>query len=384
VDLSAGASVGMEYNSNPFEFETIEAYLFNPRGLEALDDTALTYMAGFAGKVGKTGPLVLQVQGSYRHTETAHFDKLGHDDYNVAGVFDWKPAKLFDATLSADQTRTPMRQADVGADEATQKTARQVKVTGRLHPTPHWQLAVMPGWNHIDVPLPGGRGYEFHETVRGASITYTGAARLAPGVDVQQSEATNRGVDAATRYHQRTIWAVLNYEASGFSTFTLSAGHTRRETHLLEPSTDPAVLANEGVNAGFTGLLGYKRQLSVKTSVYINAFRAFQQYDAGTNLSVDTGFSTGIAWLPTRKIGVKLDSQNTWSTIVGLTGGLQVPVPGGRRRDMLRSVSLEGSYNFTRIVAVRAYVTRRIRRSEAWSAQFNATIGGVELKVAFD
>jgi hypothetical protein len=136
----------------------------------------------------------------------------------------------------------------------------------------------------------------------------------------------------------------------------------------------------EGTNSAFTGSLNFNRQLSVKTSLYASAFRYFEQYDAGVNPSVGSGLAVGATWSPTAKITVDVDTGLVWSSIEGATG----IVGDDRRNDVVRSYTMSVDYSATRLLSVRAHVTRMIRRSEVWTDQFNSTVVGLELTASID
>jgi hypothetical protein len=380
VDLSAGASVGIEYNSNPVEFSTAEAASFVAGGKKYVDDQALDLTANVAAMVGSQGPFVLNVQAMYNHVESRRFDELGHDEYSYMGSLDWKPGQLVDFTLAAEQFRDPIRQADTNSQAVTQKTTTNARATVRLHPTPRLQLAVTPGWIRIDLPLQEAPDYKFRERNGTASLTYLNPGRLAPGVEYIQSRSRNSNIGLATRYRQEVIRGTLNYQATGFSLFTLTAGYTTRTTDLVTPSTDPRIQVVEGTDSAFTGTLSYQRKFSPKTTINISAFRDLQQYEAGTNTTVGTGFNAGVVWSPTRRISIGLDSQSVWSTIEDLrVAGTTV-----QRKDLLRSYTVGASYAFARQLSMRGYFTRRVRNSTLSIAQFNSTIAGLELIFKID
>ena len=102
------------------------------------------------------------------------------------------------------------------------------------------------------------------------------------------------------------------------------------------------------------------------------------------NLSLNTGFNVGVTWAPTRKITVAIRSDNIWSDIDEATGGTPTAPTGGKRKDLMRVYSVNVGYLFGKYVSVGAHVTRRIRRSEVWSEQFNGTLAGLQLSVAID
>jgi hypothetical protein len=380
VDLSATATVGAEYNSNPIELSKGEADDFKPGGLSELDDVSSVVTAAVSAKTGANGPLRTQLQAMYSHNESRRFNKLGHSDYGLDLNVDWQPGRVFDASLVAGQIRSPIRQADVGSTETAQKTTQNARMTMRLRPTPEWQLSLTPAWNHIELPLTDAPDFRSRETIGSVGIGYLGVGRVVPGIAYDESRTRNSGIGGATRYRQHTVSGTLNFQTPGFSTFSLWLGRSSRVTHLVTPTDDPGALANAGHESAFTGRLTYQRTLSVKTAINLSLFRELQQYEAGVNTTKNTGFTTGITWLPTSRLSLTLDTTYVYSII----NDLQVTGSIIKRDDLTRSGSLGVSYRATRLVSVRTYVTHRLRNSTFRASEFSGTIAGLELSAKLD
>lgn len=380
VDLVAGASVGISYDTNAVQLSSIEPPPFAESGNEHRDDITMTAGVNAAATLGREGPTQLQLNATYSHAESKRFNELGNDNYSFGGNFNWRPGRAFDLSIQAFQDRLPLGLADVGGERAALQRTRSVQGAVRLRPTPRWQFGLAPGWSESRTPLLEADEFSFTEKSGTASLEFLGAGRLVPGVLFTEARGRYAGIEDATRYRQRTVHGTLNYRVTDFSTFALTAGHTRRSTYLIEPSSDPEALAHEGSDSALTGTLSIFRQLSVKTSITASAFRYFTQYDAGVNTTQGTGFHVGLNWLPTSKITVKLDTSYNYETIEDLP----LANSTGEREDALRSFSLGVNYSATKRLTVRTHVTRNIRRSEVWSAQFNSTVVGLELATQID
>jgi hypothetical protein len=380
VDLSAGASVGVAYESNPLQIGNSTTPPSTPSGDDERDSFAKRLSANVAAATTGKGPIDLKLQAQYAHVEFASSDTLSHSDYSLDGSLDWNPVQLFDVSLQASERRVPVGLADIGGEQARQQTTRQTTGTFRLRPTPRWQVGLASGWQRSELPQPGGGNFQLRATSGSVSLDYLGAGPVIPGVIVSESRGSYSSIVNATRYEDQTVQGTLNYRVTDFSTFSLFAGHTQRTTTLVVPSSDPLALANEGDTPAFTGRLIYERQLSPKTSFNIGAFRSFQQYDAGVNTTVGTGFSGGVNWAPTTRLSATFDSQYTWSTIsgAGFAGAT------GERKDLVRGYSLSVNYRATRRLSLRTYFTRTMRNSTVRSALFNGTTAGLDLTAGFD
>ncbi len=381
VDVSAGVTVGGQYDTNARQLASIELPPLQAEGRTiARDDASMNVGANVAARIG-SGPLRAQAQISYTHSESMRSEALNHDDYSFAASVNWAPNRAFDFSLQGTQNRLPLGLADVGGQESTPQTSSSAQGTLRVRPTPQWQLSLTPGWSETRTPLEGAEDFRLQETRGTLSIEFPGAGRLVPGVSVSQSEGTYFGVPRATRYTQRAVSGTLSYRLTEVTAFSLSGGQTWRTTRLRVPTNDPAAVAIEGKDSAFTGSLSLSRQLTAKTGVNLNFFRNFQQYDAGVNTTLGTGFSAGVNWAATPKVSATLQNSFTWSVIDNATVSSGVPA---RRVDLVRSYSLGLSYLATRAVSFNANVTRNVRRSEVWTDQYNSTIVGLSLSIGFD
>src|SRR6185369_439946 len=380
LDLSGSVSAGTSYDTNARQLAAIETAVATPGGESKRDDLSLFVSANAAAKMGGSGPLRAQMQASYNHSDSIRQEALSHDDYGLGTIIEWHPGQVFDATLNASQTRSPIGLADVGGITSTEQTATTVQGTLRLRPTPRWQLSLSPGWNETRTPLLNADDFRLITRSGAASIEFLGAGQLVPGVGVTENRSTYSGITNATRYRQRSAYGTLSYKVTALTTFGLTAGKSWRDTSLRNPSNDPAAAKLAGSDSAFTGSLNINRQLTPKTGVNVNVFRNFQQYDAGVNTSVGTGFGIGVSWAATARFSASLGTAYTVQDIDNVSfGGSTI-----QRTDLTRSYSLAMNYRATRMVTVQTSVTRNVRRSEIWVDQYNSTIGALSVAIRFD
>lgn len=381
IDLSAGAAIGVEHDSNPLGLSDRQAQDALARGyISSQGDTVKRLTANVAAETGANAPFHTQLYAKYSKVENVHFDTLDHTEYNGGGNLDWKPSQLLDASLQASQYRVPVELNDIGGQQVVQQTSRVAQGTLRLRPTPYWQISLTPRWYDTALPLPGADNFRLHESSGSLGLGYLGTGRLVPGLYVTELRGTYAGIENATRYQQRSVGFTLNYKVTDLSAFSLSAGHTQRTTHLIVPSVSLLALSLEGTQPAYTGALDYQRQLSVKTRIRIGVFRDFQQYVSGVNTKVGTGFTGDLNWATTAKLSVNISSQIVESTI----NSLQIAGALDERKDLERSYSLAVKYAATRRVSLRTYYTRYLRNSTDRYAVYARTIAGLELAVAVD
>lgn len=380
VDFSGGVSVGGQYDTNARQLARSEAPPIVDGESSKRDDVSIDASANVAARTGGEGPLRARVEATYTHSESMRQDSLSHDDYSVAANVDWRPGRVFDASLRLSQNRLPLGLADFTGEDSVPQTTQTAQATLRVRPTPGWQLSVTPGLSESRTSLEGEEDRRLREESIGASIDYLGAGRLVPGIGASQSDSTYSGVADATRFEQESVYGSLGYQLNEVTAFSLTVGKTWRTTRLRESSTNPTGAASEGKDSAVTGSLNFSRRLTAKTSVSFSAYRDFQVYDAGVNTSIGTGFSGSVSWAATARVSSSLTVTHAWSTIEN------VPLDGARveRDDLTRSFTLGATYLVSRLVSANANVTRTVRNSEIARDQYSNTSAGLSVSVQFD
>ena len=380
VNLSGGVSVGSQYDTNARQLANIEETPVDDDGKRRRDSVSMNASANVAAKLGGTGPLQGQAVASYNHSDSMDQDALSHDDYTLGLNLDYRPGQVYDVSLVASQTRAPIGLADIGGTSTVEQTATNAQATLRVRPTPRWQLSFSPGWSETQTPLAEADDFRLTTRTSSAAIQFLGSAQLVPGLGATRSESSYSGITNATRYTEQSAFATLNYKVTAVTNFSLSAGKSWRDTKLRDNSGTPGAGALEGGDSAFTGSLGITRQLTAKTGINISAFRNFQQYDAGVNTSIGTGFSVAVNWAATARFSASLGTAYTQSVIDNVAFGNTTI----KRTDLERSYSLGMNYLATRMVTVSASATRNVRRSEIWVDQYNSTVGSLSISIAFD
>lgn len=375
VHLTGGVAVGVEEDGNPLQLNNEQlppsATSFN----DSRGDTAIRTAANAGIATVGAAPIQLQLQTLFTHLAYDRFKTLDRTDYTTNGLATWKPIQLFDLSLQGSDIRAPVVLTDIGGDQSRQQTNRLVEAALRVRVTPRWQLGFRRGWRRQDLPQPGTQDFQLREDINTGSLDFLENARLVPGIQFVDSSGTYSGILNATHYHQQSIQGILAYKLSDFSTFTLVAGRTQRDTRLITPTSDPLALANQGTRPAVTGSLVLQRRVTVKTNLRLSAFRDFQQYDLGVNTTVGTGFTAGVTWAGTARLTVMADTQFTWSTI----SAIQVAAFIGDRNDLTRSFTFNTKYLVTQRVSLRGYLTRTLRNSTVRAGLYSGTIAGLEL-----
>ncbi|MEO8315997.1 MAG: hypothetical protein ABI645_14540, partial [Pseudomonadota bacterium] len=368
------------HDSNVFDVSSREPTPLAASDIPNRDDRSMRYTANIAAGTGGQGPLQMHLNAQYTEVDYSAIDSLDHGQYAYSGGLEWKPVPAFDASLIASQTRAPLSFADFGGTQTVLQTTTQAELTLRVRPTPRWQIGLTPpGWRNTKTPLQSAQDFKLDEKTYRGTVGFLGAGQLVPGLSATHTRGKNSGIATATRYGEDTVQGTLDYKATGFSTFTFAAGRTQRSTRLIVPATAPQPPAT--TTSGFTGSIGYRRQLSVKTAFYFNANRSFQQYDASVNPTVSTGFTTGLDWAATPKFSMSVDTSFAWSDIQDL------PIAGtiSNRSYLVRSYTTNARYQMTQRFSLRTYFTRSMRNSgRTYSDQYNGNVAGLELSAKID
>ncbi len=382
IDLTGNATVGVQHDSNPFQLSEAEPLPVGTGGTKRDDLSALLTVN--ANAAFTAGPIELQLLSTFNHVEYHRFDNLNRNDFNLNGNLLWnsKQDGVYDFSLQYTQSKLPIGLADVGGNTAVLQNVHSAQ--GKLHvrPTSRWEIGLAPQWTESKTPLEDQPDFGYRLISGRLSLNYLGAGRIVPGVAVTEARGryTGTGIGNNVRYTEQTVEGTLGYRTKSRSSVTFAAGYTERNTTLLEPTTDPTALAIEGKTPAFTGSLNFNYQLSVKTSLYVSAYRSFQQYEGGVNTSLGTGFVTGATWAATAKLSVAVDTGFSWAKIEG------VPLGGvvAQRQDLVRSSSFTVNYAATRRVTVRTYLRRQLRNSTIGPDQFSSTIAGMDLSARLD
>jgi hypothetical protein len=242
-----------------------------------------------------------------------------------------------------------------------------VQSTFRVRPTPQWQLSLTPARSETRSDLPAAPDFRLVENGGEVAVGFIGAGPLVPGVVVREKKGRYSGIVNPTRYDEKTAGFTLDYKLTDVTNLAAYFGKSRRNTELIDASTDPQALALQGERSGVSYSLALRRTLSVKTSVDLQVFRRFEPYAAGVNTSIGTGFRAGANWAPTPRISTTLDLAQTWSSIDDyLVGGVLVT-----RKDVMRTISTGANYRATPLLTIEARLTRNVRSSDVPTVEYN-------------
>jgi hypothetical protein len=368
--------VSAVYNSNVFARPTDEPP-FPDRGNTELGDFVTRYLIGGTADFKFAGDeLLLNAQGS--RYEFNRFDELNHYESKYGGIFTWRMGSLLDGSLNYTQSRIMAPLADNLADALEMQTEKAASGTFRLSFTPQWRLDLRPTWHDFESPLPAYPDFGFEESGGSAAINYLGIDKLTAGLREEYLNGSYHHIAAATRYHQTTTDLTADYAVTGFSSFNGQLGYTTRNSSLIDrvagTGLETGIGGAIGKTTAFTGALGFKRALSVKTSVSLRVFREVDSYVAGANSEIGTGGEADIKWDPTLRLSVTLHYRMSTENIQG-----DVAIANfSSRSDRVKQGELGINYRALRWLTIHPYALREQRTSNFHEANYNTTVAGVD------
>ncbi len=379
VDLNPIAAVSVVHNSNVFARPTDEPP-FADRGNTKLGDTIEQYLVGATAEFDWEGQkLSLNGQGS--RFQFDRFTDLSHYESKFGGAFKWHLGLALDGSLSYTQSRIMAPLADVLSDQLEIETEKIATGTLRVLLTPRWRLDLQPTWHDFESPLPAYPRFGFQEAGGGASINYLGIEKLTAGLREEYLNGSYHHIVAATRYHQTISELTASYAVTGFSAFDLQAGYTRRDSTLVNPADITAPIVGTGGVVGrttaFTGAIGFRRTLSVKTSVALRVFREVDSYVAGANSQIGTGGEASLKWDPDVKLSVILRYRMSTQNI---QGGIAI-ADFATRSDRVHHAELGMDWHAASWFTVHPYALRDTRSSNLHEANYGSTAVGVDFTV---
>jgi hypothetical protein len=122
-------------------------------------------------------------------------------------------------------------------------------------------------------------------------------------------------------------------------------------------------------------MLGFHRQLSVKTSLRLNVFREVDSYVAGANSEIATGGDANITWDPDVKFSLAAHYRQTTQSIKGTLAIANFL----NRTDHSHLAEFYVKYHIRQWLTLRPYVSRDQRTSNFDQANFTSLVVGVDL-----
>ncbi len=325
-----------------------------------------------------------------RRLDYLHFTYLDHYENLLRGGLDWKLGGALDGNLEYRHERrmvdfaallgaTPILGAVpvLGTTQLLIETENIATASANLAITPVWRLESSLRDRNLNSPRPGALNLDLHEDTWHEGIRYLGVANLSAGLETEYlwGRFNHDFVDAQPTYHQWTTQVAANYKVTGLTTFSGTAGYTRRSSFGGSDAS------------GFTGSIGYQHFVTGRTEITANLSRAVNSYVSNAGSEVDSTAAVGATYHITYKTsitGAYAWTQNkfpggTAFVVAGADGAL-VTQGGLDRTDRVQIATLELHYQMLHWLAVRVYGRYQTRSSNLAEVQYNANAYGIELQ----
>jgi hypothetical protein len=309
-----------------------------------------------------------------------YFTNLTHNEYNLDGGWNWKIGSNWDGRLDISHTRTMVAFTEIVQLEIAFATEQRETAVVGYQLMPEWRLEASGYRRKVDEPLFDEPNLQLVETSGTLAVKYGGPSALQSGISGNFSHGSYTGVSSNPEaipffnYDQKSIDLTATYQpstttglgVSGVSTFDGAVGYSDRSS-----------AANSSNVSGLTGHLDYNNQITGKTSARLAVDRAINSYLTNAAAEIDTQVALSANWQATYRITVT--PAYTW-----LYRFLPLQGPDGTdRRDHLQYAALIVNYSPRPWLIIRPYFNYQTRTSNLYGGNFNATVYGVTVTLAW-
>jgi Putative beta-barrel porin 2 len=242
--------------------------------------------------------------------------------------------------------------------------------------TPEWLWENLGKDRVLDSPRPLALDLNLHEDSILEGVRYLGVSNLSAGFEITYltGRFTHDPIYLQPDYHQTSFDVAADYAVSRLSSFNGTLGYTRRSDSVGDDLS------------GLTGSLGYKRNLTGKTTFTAKISRAVNSYISTEGSEVDTSAALTLNYQLTYKTSFNAGyswMESKFPQYTPVNPFTDAPIPGAPtdedRVDHIQYASLEANYLATRWLSLRAYGRYQTRHSNQEVNTYNVTIYGIEL-----
>lgn len=382
IDFKPYTGAQYQYYSNLFEVSGKQEAI-EQNGTSKRSDSALSYLAGLGTSIG-FGQQKVSALAEVRRVNFDRFSDLDHNEHRYAGGLDWKLGSVLDGGFEYRQERRLASFSELDISELTLRRDETLGAKLNLQVTPVWRLETLGEQRTYELPLPDSPQFRLREKVANVAIRYVGVASLSAGLLGTYTDGEFTGVPDARTFDETSLQFVADYAISGLTRLNLRVGGVRRKQESTVDQTDENAVdpANDEVE-GFTGALGLTRELSEKTSFNAQVYRQVDSYVVGANSLINTGAGAGLSWAPTEK--TRFGARYDWTQTKFQDEPIDEPGENADvgRKDKFKVASLEMTYRALDWLSFRPFAEYRDRTSTLNDAEFDAFVGGLEMRAGF-
>jgi len=319
----------------------------------------------------------MNLTGLVQRFQYHELEQLNHTAYEVDGRWNWQWGRRFDGLVqaSADRAQDDFRYRDSAEQSFTLN--RRYELAGAYHLSSIWHVELSSVFTSRSGSDPANAAFDLDEYAfdlagfyRRDPVGQLGLALTYRDGEYPHRDATT-GAGLATAYDQYTGELRARWTPSAISSFDGAIGVTRREQ---TPFSDRDF-------SGVTGRLNYRRDISGRTRVSLNAFRrvwSTERVDA--NFATDSGIGSSIEWRWSVKTQFLLEGE--WRAIrYESEAGTATGVPA--QKDDLRSGQLTMIWQPLERLGVRLSGEREIRDSNVAGDSYAVWVSRLVVRIGF-
>ena len=374
LEFKPFVSVEAEQDSNVFRFRNADE-AFAQRGERKRSDTLMSYRGGLTSSytAGLQKFTLDASGGKYEYDRFSELDYKGHD---VSGHFDWQLGSLLKGTLEASDKRELQGfETITDAIDRSLRDETDASLIARLRLFQDWELRPRGRITRARYSLDTTRQQDLDEDEVALALSYLGRASLTVGLEGVLTKGDfirrDEGDGIIEKYDQTTLQLVGRWQPSPVSWIDYTFGATERDNDGTNVDDDKDVV----------GSLGATRNISEKTSLYLNLSRAiYSAQREGESSIVSSGVNVGGFWNATPYLTVNGYAYHQWETF---KDSVLEGADTGDREDKVLGMTLSVVYAPRPWINLTPGVGYVDRTSELANEEYDAFQASLEFKLLF-
>lgn len=373
LDLKPLARVQVSHDSNIFRSPDNPA----PGAGSAISDTIIT--TGVGGRLTLRESLqTLELRGDFDHLKYLDQNQLDHDRRRLSAEARLNAGSTLHLTLNGSEERRLENFAYRDDSQKSFVTASNASALLAYDLTPRWTVEAQADRFSSRASLASSTDFNLVEHGANLGVRYARNGYSSLGLSLRQVEGEYparvviAGDGREKSYTQSSLLAKAGYTPSGISDLSAQLGYTQR-LHSDASVSD---------FRGFTGRLGYTRQVSGRTRLRGEAYRdLFYVEEVGANFAENLGLLLAADYRYSAKLAFAAAVESIQSDYRGASGFQAAS--GQQRSDQLLSLRVGADYRpFYRFSVLPEYRWER-RESNLANSGYSYSSFALDLTYAY-
>ncbi len=296
ADLKLDTHLSSEGEYDTDIFRVSQAVAEQTLGTSHLSDFILDSQAGADVAYG-LGQQKLYASGDVDRILYKLRTGLDHNEFKWLGGMDWKLGDAFNGGAEYKDSRrmVPEEARATPSTELAFESDRSAGGSFNANITPEWLAGGRVDWSQQESPSPEVY-FRMHETTYTLDTKYQGLGYISVGAQVQYVDGKAADSTLSGPFTQINTDLTLDYKSGSVSKLSLLLGGS-------------SIRFEQGASQSYSSEhidLQYKRSLSAKTSLSVDAFRRTEVYAVLADFVEETGADVSLDWQASPKIFVDL------------------------------------------------------------------------------